>query len=68
MSTLTFQKALDALGSQPGQYNSVQALYDLANRSTSMPLAASPFSTVVNPPLMAPMENPSSARRQFLRR
>ena len=32
MSTLTFQEALDALGSQPGQYNSVQALYNLAKQ------------------------------------
>jgi hypothetical protein len=30
MSTLTLQQALDQLRSQPGRYNSVQALYDLA--------------------------------------
>ena len=32
MSTLTLQQALNQLSSQPGQYNSVQALYDLAKQ------------------------------------
>ena len=32
MSTLTLQQALNQLSSQPGQYNSVPALYDLAKQ------------------------------------
>ncbi len=32
MSTLTLQQALNQLSAQPGQYNSVQALYDLASQ------------------------------------
>lgn len=32
MSALTLQEALNQLASQPGQYNSVQALYNLASQ------------------------------------